>query len=258
MNARLCCGYLRVYQPVEQLPVEERERAGEPRRRRALAGSLGLIAPTERLETFVMVVDDRTYACPARTRLRTILGMVAFERMVPEEAKSVFFSAAELRSAHRELEELQTDPARAHPSMLQSAWHVPLQWFVCFDDSERRIVSDDYGTRITYVTPMTRARERVQYALDTLKGGIVHPVVIGVIFELSEWLNSFGGECVVELDYASLATLFDPAELADDHGAADVWSAIRALGVGDGMKAALHYRNASERWMRTRGREALN
>jgi hypothetical protein len=111
---------------------------------------------------------------------------------------------------------------------------------------------------MTYRTPIVRARERVQLALDTLKGGIVHPVVIGVIFELSEWLSGFADESIVELDYASLASLFDPIELDEDHTASDVWSAIRALGEGDGMKAALHYRAASDRWMRTRGREVLN
>jgi hypothetical protein len=63
---------------------------------------------------------------------------------------------------------------------------------------------------------------------------------------------------VLELDYASVATLFDPDDLADDHSAADVWNAIAALGEGDGMKAGLYYRQVNERWTRSRVRESLN
>lgn len=257
MSAKLCCGYLRVYEPVETLPPTEQAQA-RVLELQAPGGALGLVAPEERRETYVTVVDGRTYACPARTRLRSILSMVAFERMIPQEARNAFFSQAELRDARRELQAMQADPVSARPAMLQSAWHVPLQWFVCFDDDERRIVQDDEGVRVTYTTPMALARQRVQLALSTLKGGIVHPVVIGVIFELSEWLSTFGDESLVELDYASLASLFDGIELAEDHSASDVWNAIRALGDRDGMTAALHYRSASERWMRGRGRGALN
>ena len=65
------------------------------------------------------------------------MSMVSFERMIPEEAKGAFFSAKDLREAHRELEAMQADPSGVRPAMLQSAWHVPLQWFVCFDDKER-------------------------------------------------------------------------------------------------------------------------
>ena len=45
--------------------------------------------------------------------------------------------------------------------------------------------------------------------------------------------------------------LFEPDDLADDHSAADVWSAIAAFGEGDGMKAGQYYRRVSSRWANT-------
>jgi hypothetical protein len=79
-----------------------------------------------------------------------------------------------------------------------------------------------------------------------------------MLFELKEWLARFGDDSILELDYASVATLFDVEELADDHSAADVWRAIRASADGDGMSAGLYYRRANERWTRARQCEERN
>jgi hypothetical protein len=255
----LCCGYLRVYRPIDTFGPDERDQiAAAIGSAPAPTNAIGLLAPAERREAYVTEIDGRTYVCPAQTRLRTILGMVAFARTIPDAARSAFFSARALRDAQRELSALRADPEGMRTTLLQSAWHIPLQWFVCFDAAERRLEVDDDGARLRYLTRVADGRRRVQEALDTLKGGIVHPAVVGVIFELGEWLASFEPDAVLELDYASLATLFGPDELADDHSAAEVWAAIRALGDGDGMTAGLHYRAANERWMRARQLESLN
>lgn len=264
MSALLCCSYLRVYRPLEAFPQAERERielaVRDPSRARSTGGhnSLCLIAPEERRETYVTEIDGRVYVCPAQTRLRTILGMLAFERALPEGVGRVFFSEREMSDARRELELIQSADVDLRPSIVQSPWHVPLRWFVCFEDAERRIEQVAEHPRIRYRSTVGRARERVGEALEIVKGGIIHPVMVGMIFELREWLGTFDEESVLELDYASVATLFDPEELADDHSAADVWNAIRALGEGDGMKAGLYYRRANERWIGARQRETLN
>jgi hypothetical protein len=257
---KLCCGYLRVYRPLEELGSDERDRIASVLHATPPppVSAVGLLAPDERMEAYVLEVDGAMFVCPAQTRLRTLLGMVSFARTIPDAAVSAFFPDRALRAARRELSELRADPSRMRPSLLQSAWHVPLQWFVCFDSTERRLEREGDDVRLRYLTRVGEARTRVQDALDTLKGGIIHPAVVGVIFELSEWLAGFQPGALLELDYASLTTLFDPDELADDRSAADVWAAIRALGAGDGMKAALHYRAAHERWMRLRELESLN
>jgi len=260
MSARLCCSYLRVYQPIAALSESEQAlvrsvRDGAPVSARS---ALGLLAPDECLELYTKRVDGQTLVCPAHTRLRRLLGLVAFERTIPRAVASMFFAEKEVPLARAELESIRQTQPGIRPSVVQSVWHVPVRWFVCFDDAERRI--EDRGDHVTirYETMIATARERVVAALDALSGGIVHPVIVGMVYELKEWLATFDAASLLELDYATVATLFDPDELADDHSSSDVWSAINALGDGDGMKAGLFYRRVNERWSAPRRYESLN
>jgi hypothetical protein len=196
--------------------------------------------------------------CLGHNRLRTLLGLIAFERSLPDSVVPLFFSEQELTKARTELETLQRAHPDIRPSVVQSVWHVPLRWFVCFDDAERRIEQAGDHPTIRYETRVRSARHRVGEALQTLTGGIVHPVIVGMIYELKEWLATFDPSSLLELDYASVAEIFEPDEIADDHSSADVWSAIAALGEGDGMKAGLFYQRANERWTRARQRESFN
>lgn len=220
--------------------------------------SLGLLAPEECRELYEKTVDGARFVCLGHNQLRRLLGLVAFERSLPDAVVPVFFSEQEIATARAELERIQRAHPDVHPPVVQSVWHVPLRWFVCFDDEERRIEHEEDHPTIRYETRIATARDRVAHALQTLTGGIVHPVIVGMMYELREWLSTFDPSALLELDYASVASMFDPDELADDHSAADVWSAIRALGGGDGMKAGLFYQRANERWTRVRQRETLN
>ena len=256
MTSRLCCSYLRVYQPLDALSAIDRGVVElEPN---GSGQHLGLLAPDECLEVYAKTIDGEVYYCPAYTRLRWLLGLVAFERSIPESVVPLFFSADELEGAHAELETLEREQPGLHPPLIQSLWHVPPRWFVAFDDSERRIEQNGDHPKIRYETRIGKARERVAAALDTLSGGVVHPVIVGMIYELKEWLKNFDERSLLELDYASVATLFPADDLADDHSASDVWNAIAALGEGDGMRAGLFYRRVNERWGRPRLRESLN
>lgn len=264
MSARICCSYLRVFRPVEALSEPERafveHSRGAPSKQAAGARrhSLGLLAPQECRELYEKTVDGQLFVCLGHNRLRTLLGLVAFERSIPDSVVPLFFSEQELRKARAELEKLQRTHPDIRPSVVQSVWHVPLRWFVCFDDAERRIEQAGEEPTIRYETRALTARRRVAEALQTLTGGIVHPVIVGMIYELKEWLATFDASALLELDYASVASMFEPDEIADDHSAADVWNAIRALGDGDGMKAGLFYQRANERWARARQRESFN
>ncbi len=264
MSARLCCSYLRVYRPLETLPEPERAFVEHVRNEPRSAGatstkhSLGLLAPQECRELYEKTVDGRVFVCLGHNQLRHLLGLVAFERSLPDAVVPLFFSEQELTRARTELERIQRTHPDVRPSVVQSVWHVPLRWFVCFSDAERRIEQDGEQLTIRYDTRISMARDRVGDALQTLTGGIVHPVIVGMIYELKEWLATFDPSSVLELDYASVSGLFEPDEIADDHSAADVWSAIRALGEGDGMKAGLFYQRANERWTRARQRESFN
>lgn len=219
---------------------------------------VGLLAPEECREVYEKDIDGVAYYCPAHTHLRSMLSLVAFERTIPDAVVPFFFSEKEVATARREIRKVESLGPPLHPPIVQSTWHVPPRWFVCFRDDERRIEHNGEHPTIRYETWMPDARRRVGEALSSLTGGIVHPVIIGMIYELREWLAHFAEDAIVELDYASVATLFDAEELADDHSAADVWNAIAALGEGDGMTASLHYRRVNERWTRPRLRESVN
>ncbi len=250
-----------MYQPFASLTDAERcvvEHLRDPQPSPPAAPqALGLLAPEECSEVYEKVVEGEAFFCPTHPRLRWLLGLVAFDRSI-EGAAPLFFSQKQMVAARRELECIERDQPGVRPSLVQSLWHVPPRWFACFADSERRIEQVGDHLTIRYETQIDMARERVSDALDTLTGGIVHPVIIGMIYELKEWLCAFSSRGVLELDYASVATLFEPDDLADDHSAADVWNSIRALGEGDGTKAGLYYRRVNERWAHSRVRESLN
>ncbi len=264
MRSPLCSAYLRVYEPVHALPTADRDAVA-----RAETGTLpgpsgsagtiaGLIASEECREIYERTVGGVRYVCLARPRLRTLLGLVSFGRSLPDGVAKVFFSEREISEAREELEELRARRPDLRPSMLQNPWHVPLWWFVPFGDRERRIVHDGDHPRIRYEMPMAGGLDRVGRCLAVIEAGVVHPSVVGMVHELQGWLSTFHAESLIELDYASVARLFDGDELADDHSAADVWQAIDALGQGDGMRAALYYQRVRDRWAATRARESLN
>ncbi len=258
LSAHLCCSYLRVYQPFASLPEAERDVAVVRSNGAGAGAALGLLAPEECSDAYEKWLDGERYVCLTYSRLRWLQGLIAFERSLPDAAVPLFFSREQVADARVELESFERDHPGLCPPLVQSLWHVPPRWFVCFDDAERRIEQAGDHPTIRYETRVGAARERVSSALDTLTGGIVHPVIVGMIYELKEWLKNFDEKALLELDYASVATLFPADDIADDHSAADVWSAISALGEGDGMKAGLYYRRVNERWSRSRSRETLN
>ncbi len=102
-NVKLCCGYLRVYQPLDELGSDERDRitaalhATPPP-----VSAVGLLAADERMEAYVLEVDGAMFVCQAQTRLRTLLGIVSFARTIPDAAVPAFFRIAsfEPRSAN--------------------------------------------------------------------------------------------------------------------------------------------------------------
>lgn len=269
MNPTLCCAYLRVYRPLESLPEPERERAerllsvsapvGSVQTRDGVrAHALGLIPPEERKPVFERIVDGTRYVCPSQMRLRTLLAMVSFERSLPDKAVRMFFEPEDLQAARRELERLQEEVPGIRPYVVQSAWHIPLRWFACFEDGERRIEQTDDHPRIRYETAMSEAQARLGKAVEILEDRGLHPSITGMVKELGEWVNGFDASCLLELDYASVSLLFSGDELADDHSARDIWESIEALASGDGFRAGLYYQRATERWMEARSRESLN
>ncbi len=263
--------YLRVFQPLDRLPESERasvERAmiqgageaevplvyrhlGRPR------GRLGLLEATgERTE--VRSESGRWYACPSRARVRVLAAMLSLRETTPAEVADGFVSEVEARSAARELARMRRREQQAVPTMLESPWHIPIRWFVLFEDHERLLGERDDGSfSLSYWTSLPRARARAQRAATILEGGELRPVA-ALVRELDDWLSCFTDEAAVELDYADVAMSSGWNELDEDHSARDVQEAIEALEAGELERAGQLYRSVAGRWAEAKIRESLN
>ena len=267
------CAYLRVFRPLHALPEGERARweryivdGGElppPRpvyrdRATAVKGRVGLLAATETDGADVRFIDGEYYVCPWRTRLRVLASILSLRETVPAEVVETFLPEAEARRAARELARVRRRDPGAVPCMLQSPWHVPIRWFVLFDDEDRRLVErPDGGHRLFYWTPVLKARRRADRALQVLRRSELAPLG-DTIRDLAQMLSAFDRSAMVELDYASVSDMFSWDELDDDHGARDIQAAVEALERGDMARSAELYQGVAQHWAEVRSRESLN
>ncbi|GIV00989.1 MAG: hypothetical protein KatS3mg014_2604 [Actinomycetota bacterium] len=261
---------LRVYQPLEAFPAAERARweryiltggmarSSLPRYRQLPAApGLGLLVPAEDEGAYVKLLDGRYYVCPLRTRMRTLAAILAFAEAPPFEGADALLGRGLVKRARRELRRMRRrDPALV-ASLMQSPWHVPVRWFVLFDDEERRILEQDGRHRLSYLTTARRAMRRAERAVPVLRGTDLGQVAETIV-ELHQWLALFDPGALVELDYAGLCTFLSWDELDDDRSVRDVQEAIAALAAGDLGRPIELYQAVLGRWAEVRGREGLN
>lgn len=268
------CAFLRIFLPLESYPEDERAQweryilTGGERRSHARVyreesshgrGVTGLLAASEGDGAEIRLVDGRYYVCPWRTRIRILASILSFRESAPEDVAEAFVPEAEVRRAARELASLKRREPSAVPSMLQSPWHVPIRWFVLVDEDERHLVQDGSGGfRLYYWTDIKVAKRRGERALQVLRRSDLAPVA-KLVRDLVQWLGAFSAECMVELDYASVAPLFTWDELDNDHSGQEVQGAISAIGRRGAMtEAAELYQSVAGRWAEARSRELLN
>lgn len=260
---------LRIFQPLEAFPADEQahweryivsgghlHRPVLRYRQRLGLHRLGILSPAEQDGAHVRVLDGRTYICPWRTRLRVLAALLSFREAAPLEEPAAFVPDADARRAARELSRLRR---RRHGISFvnQSPWHVPIRWFVLFDDPERSLVEQGGHYRLRYRTTAVRAIRRAERAIPALRRTDLGPLA-DVILELHEWLSAFHRSSLVELDYGELCALLTWDELDDDHSAGDVQHAIEALSSGDFPRSAEAYQGVVARWADVRSRENLN
>jgi hypothetical protein len=268
------CAYLRVYRPLDtfgedvrirweryilsearsdamRVPYREETRSG---------GSVGFLRPEEDGRddhADVRLVESRYYVCPWQTKIRILASLLSLRNEAPPDLAEVFVPEAEARRAGRELARLRRRETDVIPSMLQSPWHVPIRWFVLFEDAERRLVESTSGCRLYYWTSTRQARERAERAEQAVRRSELEPIA-PAIRELGEWLARQHPRSALELDYATLSPLFAWDELDDDHSARDIQQAIRALSGGGTGRAGELYQSVASRWAEAKGRVMLN
>ncbi len=294
--------YLRVYEPLAAFPEPERaqwrryaaERAGgEPRTaqdelRQALADLVPVppvpVPVHESRDAFLATVDDVLHVCPWRTRLR---GWLALEDL-PQEWPAAFLDAVlppmVRRQAARDFESWRERHPDARPWIRSATWHVPVRWFVLFDDTERDFrpgarVPDVPGTAgepaargatgapdssgegdreqrvapvLRYRTPMVQARRRVARGLRVLRERVVDSPLVEDLVDVGRWLEEFHPRSLVELDYGGLVHVIPESGLREDRSAVDVTAVLSALRDGDEAAAGPFYARLAERWRAVR------
>ena len=220
-------------------------------------GHLGLLEATgERTE--VRLESGRWYACPSRNRLRVLAAMLSLRETAPAEVADALVPEMDARRAARELARIRRRDPRAVPTMLESPWHVPVRWFVLFEDRERLLVEREDGSYgLSYWTWVPKARERAQRAAAVLERGDLRPVA-AMVHEMDDWLSCFPTDSGVELDYADVAITSSWNDLDEDHSAREIQESIRALEEGEIELAGDLYRGVAGRWAEAKIRESLN
>lgn len=243
--------FLRVYLPdelttmdVAQLPPAVDEQVTVE----AVESEFGLLSESLREDAFVTDYDGVRFTCPRFPKLRVLEGLLAFFRSYGDLGGNVLIPEATARAAAAELERLRDHEPHQRSHILTSPWHVPLRWFVAFDPDDRELIRVDGEITVRYRTLRSEASERLDRAIGVLIEAGFDDSVLADMRDLNEWLGGFPGDCLIELDYASVAGMFDDADLVLDDSSADVWASIDALATGDWERAGRFYGSVASRW----------
>ncbi|MFJ8888662.1 hypothetical protein ACIRJR_35415 [Streptomyces sp. NPDC102402] len=267
--------YLRVYEPLAAFREPERghwtryaQRSELPTAQDELRRSLADLVPTppvavpvhESADAFVAVVDGTIVVCPWRTRMRSWLAMGELGGLFPATVLDAVLPPVVRRQAEVDHERWAERNPDARPWIRTTVWHVPVRWFVLFDDEEREYVAagDGVESLLRYRTPMVQARRRLARALRTLRETVDEGPLTEGLVEVGRWLEEFHPRAMVELDYGGLVHALSGEQLAGDRSAADVAEGIAALRSGDGDAAGVAYGRLADRWRAVRDLQSTN
>lgn len=268
--------YLRVYEPLAAFPEPERshwaryaQRPALPTAQDELRRSLADLVPTppvgvpvhESADAFVAEVEGVVCVCPWRTRMRGWLALEELGRMFPATVLDAVLPPVVRGQAAADYERWQERNPDARPWIRTTVWHVPVRWFVLFDDEEREYEAagaDGGSPVLRYRTPMVQARRRLARALRTLRESVNEGPLTEGLVDVGRWLEEFHPRALVELDYGGLVYALPEAHLAGDRSAADVHEGIAALRAGDGEAASVAYGRLADRWRTVRDRQFAN
>ena len=261
---------LRVYQPLEAFPPHEQahwERhivdgrlwLGPPPRYRqeVTSAGAGILVPTGEDGAYVKVVEGRYHVCPWRTTLRVLAGMLSFREAAVFEDPAAFVSDASARRATSELRRLRRREPWQVSTIMHSPWHVPVRWFVLFDDDERRLPEIEGRHRLSYLTTTRKALRRAEDAVPVLRQSELGPIG-DLVLEMHQWLALFDPGSILELDYGALCGMLSWDEMDDDHSARDIHDALRALSDKEFPRSADLYQSVLVRSAELRAHESLN
>jgi hypothetical protein len=190
--------------------------------------------------------EPRLLYCPSQLVLRAGLAANALmegihgplaQLLIPEEQ----------RDRHQE----RIDEVRAHAGLSRvhtraSTWGIPFSWFCLFQESDSTDVVESEGHIVTVRmrTTIGEALERVRYSVAHLALAAPDLDMLEDLTQLTEWLELFHPDSMVELDYGAVADKVYP-----DDSPLDVRLGIECLAEGDMTGAAAAYRRLASRWI---------
>ena len=141
-------------------------------------------------------------------------------------------------AARRELARIRRGVSEP-PSVMVSAWHPPLRWFIGF-------LPEDSVEPMVLRSGLARVRDRVSAAVAAMRRAELPELWVEDMANLAQWLEAFGAVGMVELDYREVgwrlgSTLIDDTTF-------DVASAVDALLEGDIERSTRMYGSAMFRW----------
>nr|WP_246256334.1 hypothetical protein [Pseudarthrobacter oxydans] len=272
---------LRVYEPLEAFPEEQRKAIQEAGARAAsraavenaeLLASLGRITrsggdpfPTGRTDLVRVTTAPAPVAgsdsepsadgagaepvllyCPSQLVLRAGLAANALmegihgplaELLIPEEQ----------RDKHQErIDQVKARDGSTRVHTRASTWGIPFSWFSLFMESDHKDVVESGGRIVTVRVwaPITEALERARYAVANLALAAPDLDMLDDLAQLTEWLEMFHVDSMVELDYGAVADKVYP-----DESPMDIRLGIECLAEGDMTGAAAAYRRLASRWI---------
>ncbi|MHC6219030.1 hypothetical protein [Arthrobacter sp. MMS24-S77] len=136
------------------------------------------------------------------------------------------------------------DAKRVHTRA--STWGIPFSWFSLFQESDRKDVVEAGGRILTVRVwaSLTDALDRARFAVANLALAAPDLDMLDDLTQLTEWLELFHVQSMVELDYGAVADKVYP-----DESPMDVRLGIECLAEGDMTGAAAAYRRLASRWI---------
>lgn len=260
------CAQLRVFLPTDSLGPGDRERwapdgalghraarrvEDEVARQRLLTGR----GSVDEAALLSRRAGDRRYVCPLQYDVRAASGMRVLAEQLPPAVVDALLPGGALRAR---LEAIGA--ARRTPTVVDAPWAVPLAWFVCFSDRERRLLDPDEGDapRLLHLTTVGTAIDRVERAVEAMDVVDDAADLLEDVADLAEWLEAFPTDALLELDYAGLTRLLSAEQLAADRSAHEVWKALEALEDGDLLAAVAYWGVLRGRWTALRSQQTAS
>lgn len=192
------------------------------------------------------VLPARLLYCPSQLVLRAGLAANALMEGIHGPLAQLLIPEDQ-RDRHQEridLVKAREGTGRVHTRA--STWGIPFSWFCLFQESDPTDVVESGGRIVTVRIRATigTALERVRHAVAHLALAAPELDMLEDLTQLTEWLELFHPDSVVELDYGAVADKVYP-----DDSPLDVRLGIECLAEGDMTGAAAAYRRLASRWI---------